>query len=157
MSKKAVLKKFAIFTHKHLCCSNFIEKGLQHKCFHVNVATVLRTPILKNTWERLIMMVTFKKPSKSKIQPPCKHFKANRGWFQKLSQRLSAKNFQSNKRKNSLVFRRYMPDFWGLENILLHLLASWMKCQFSQLFAKKGSKSIIVRTSECEKKHVTIF
>ena len=27
----------------------------------------------------------------------------------------------------------------------------------NQLFAKKGSKPIIVRTSGCEKKHVTVF
>ena len=45
--KKAVLKHFAIFTGKLQTC-NFIKKRLQHRCFLVNVAKFLRTPILKN-------------------------------------------------------------------------------------------------------------
>ena len=54
--KKGAIKNFAIFTGKHLCCSlflikrglqacNFIEKRLQHRCFPVNIAKFLRTPI----------------------------------------------------------------------------------------------------------------
>ena len=63
--KKAVLKYFAIFTGKYLCWSlffnkyaglqfcNFIKKRLQHRCFPVNIAKFLRTPVSKNICERL--------------------------------------------------------------------------------------------------------
>ena len=44
--KKPAPKNFAIFTKKHHAC-NFIEKRLQHRCFPVNIAKFLRTPILK--------------------------------------------------------------------------------------------------------------
>ena len=59
--KKAVLKKFAVFTGKHLCWNlffnknaslqgpNFIKKGLEK---------FLRTPILKNICERLLLRVS---------------------------------------------------------------------------------------------------
>ena len=64
--KKTVLKNFAIFTEKHLCWSffnksaglqacNFIEKRLHHRCFPVNIAKFLRTPILKNVCKRLLL------------------------------------------------------------------------------------------------------
>ena len=33
---------------------NFIKKRLQHRCFLVNIAKILRTPILKKIWERLL-------------------------------------------------------------------------------------------------------
>ena len=59
--KKGVLKNFTIFTGKHLCWSlfgvfgvNFIKKRLQHIYFPVNITKFLRTPILKNVWERLL-------------------------------------------------------------------------------------------------------
>ena len=54
--KKAALKTFAVFSGKRrwwmesLC--NFIKKTLQHRCFHVNIAKVLTTPVLKNVCER---------------------------------------------------------------------------------------------------------
>ena len=58
-TKKAVLKKFAIFTRKHLCWSlwacNFIKKSFQHRCFPVNIAKFLRTPDLKNICERPLL------------------------------------------------------------------------------------------------------
>ena len=41
--RKAVLKNFLIFAWKHL-----IRKSHQHRCFSVNIANVLRAPILKN-------------------------------------------------------------------------------------------------------------
>ena len=59
--KKIVLKNFAIFTRKHLCWSpfliqrDFITKKLQHRCFHVSIAKFLRTPILKNICEWLLL------------------------------------------------------------------------------------------------------
>ena len=61
--KKDVLKNFAIFTRKHLCWSlfgvNFIKKRLQHRYFLVNITKFLRTPILKNIWERLHLKQLF--------------------------------------------------------------------------------------------------
>ena len=63
--KKADLKNLAIFTGKHLWrnlfCNenadlqfcNFIQRRLQPKCFPVNIAKFLRTPVLKNICERL--------------------------------------------------------------------------------------------------------
>ena len=47
--KKAVLKYFAIFTGKLQAC-NFIEKRLQRSCFPLNIAKLLKTPILKNIY-----------------------------------------------------------------------------------------------------------
>ena len=64
--KKGVLKNFAIFTRKYLCWSlfdvfwvNFIKKRLQHRYFPVNITKFLRTPILKNIWERLHLKQLF--------------------------------------------------------------------------------------------------
>ena len=34
---------------------NFIKKRLQRRCFLVNIVKFLKTPILKNTWERLLL------------------------------------------------------------------------------------------------------
>ena len=62
---KAVIKNLAIFTEKHQCCSvllsknaglqfcSLIEKPLQDRCFLVNIAKILRTPVLKNISEPL--------------------------------------------------------------------------------------------------------
>ena len=36
---------------------NFIKKKLQHRCFSVNIAEFLRTPILKNICERLLLSI----------------------------------------------------------------------------------------------------
>ena len=54
VQKKAVLKNF-IFTGKHLCWSLFINKTLQHRYFLVNIEKFLRTPTLKNIYERLLL------------------------------------------------------------------------------------------------------
>ena len=56
--KKVVLNNFAIFTEKHLCWSLFLidfNKKLQRKYLHVNIAKVLRTPILNNICLRLLL------------------------------------------------------------------------------------------------------
>ena len=65
--KKAVLKNFAIFTGRHLCWNlffnknaglqgpSFIKKRLEHRCFFANIEKFLRTPILKNICERLLL------------------------------------------------------------------------------------------------------
>ena len=56
--KKDSLKNVVNFTRKHLRQSlpliQFIKKRLQHKCFPVRSAKVLRTPILQNICERLL-------------------------------------------------------------------------------------------------------
>ena len=58
--KKVVLKNFAMFTKKHLCWSlfwvNVIKERLQQKSFPVNNTKFLRTPILKNICERLLLV-----------------------------------------------------------------------------------------------------
>ena len=43
-----------IFTGKQAC--NFIKKKLQRICFPVNIAKLLRVPILKNICERLLLL-----------------------------------------------------------------------------------------------------
>ena len=64
--KKAILKNFVIFTRKHLCWNpfliklqayKFIEKRLQHWCFPLHVRKFLRTPILKNISEQLLLII----------------------------------------------------------------------------------------------------
>ena len=37
---------------------NFIKKRLRNRCFLVNTAKILRTPILKNICERLLLIIT---------------------------------------------------------------------------------------------------
>ena len=63
-----VMKKFIIFIGKHQCWSlfsinlqacNFIKKRLQHRCFPLHVRKFLRTPILKNISERLLLIILF--------------------------------------------------------------------------------------------------
>ena len=57
------------YSQESTCCSslfkkvadlkpcNFIKKKLQHRCFSVNIAEFLRTPILKNICERLLLSI----------------------------------------------------------------------------------------------------
>ena len=47
LCKKGVLRNFAKFTGKHLCQRLFLN--LWHRCFPVNFAKFLRTPLLQNT------------------------------------------------------------------------------------------------------------
>ena len=67
---KKTLKKFAVFTGKHLYCGLFffdkyaglqacffIKKTLQHRCFLGSSANFLRITILKNICERLLLRV----------------------------------------------------------------------------------------------------
>ena len=49
-----ILKKFANFTKKFQCWSHFLKKSpeikrLQHRCFPINVAKLLRAPFLQST------------------------------------------------------------------------------------------------------------
>ena len=65
--KRAVLKNFLNFHRKTpvleplsnksagLQACNLIEKRLQHRCFPVNIENFLRTPIMKNICEQLLL------------------------------------------------------------------------------------------------------
>ena len=57
--KRGVFKTFANLTRKNRCCSlflvNLIKKRLQHSCFAVKLAKILRTSNLKNICERLLL------------------------------------------------------------------------------------------------------
>ena len=60
LHKKGVLKNFTNIHKKtppleRLCVFrvNFIKKRLRHRYFPLNIVKFLRTPILKNIWERL--------------------------------------------------------------------------------------------------------
>ena len=65
--KKVVLKNFAISTGNHLCWSlffnkiasrqacNFTKKRLQQRCFLMNMVKFLKTAILKNICEWLLL------------------------------------------------------------------------------------------------------
>ena len=55
--KKSALKNVANFTGKHLCWSLFFKKILQHWCFPIKFAKFLRTPILRNIYERMLLFV----------------------------------------------------------------------------------------------------
>ena len=52
--KKVVLKYFTIFTEKLQACK-FIKKRLQHRCFPVNISKILKAPVLKNIYKRLVL------------------------------------------------------------------------------------------------------
>ena len=53
LKKKALRKKFTIFTGKYLCWSLFLIKLQAFMCVTVNITKVLRTSVLKNVWHRL--------------------------------------------------------------------------------------------------------
>ena len=65
--KKGVLKICSKFTGEHPCRGaisaklfcNFIEIALQHGCSPVNLLHVFRTPFLKNTSGRLLLIIPF--------------------------------------------------------------------------------------------------
>ena len=66
--KKAILKSFTILTGKHLCRSykvaglktfSFIKKRRQFRCFPVSITKCLRTLILKNICEQLLLTFFF--------------------------------------------------------------------------------------------------
>ena len=70
--RKGVLKNFANSTEEQLCwrlslrrcrpsACKFFKKRLQHKCFPVKFAKLLRTPFFKNICKRLLLEVFYKK------------------------------------------------------------------------------------------------
>ena len=52
--KKSCSWKFCNIHRKTLVC-DFIKKKLRHRCFPVNIAKILITPISKNTCEQLLL------------------------------------------------------------------------------------------------------
>ena len=78
--KASVSKNFANFTGKHLGRSlffnkvaglkacNFMKKRLQHRCFPVKFAKFLRTHILSNINERLLVCIDEQRARKCKYQ-----------------------------------------------------------------------------------------
>ena len=48
--------------------SNFIKERLQHRCFPVNNAEFLRTPILKSICERLLLLIVIFSQENNNIQ-----------------------------------------------------------------------------------------
>ena len=56
--KKSILKKFVNFTGKHFQTCNFIKNRLQHRYFPVKFTKCLRTPNLKNIYQRLLLYCT---------------------------------------------------------------------------------------------------
>ena len=59
---EGVIKNFPIVTKKHRDGVSFfskvvdlLKKRLQNRCFHMNIAKLLRKPILKNICERLLL------------------------------------------------------------------------------------------------------
>ena len=76
---KGVLKNFGNFTGKHLRWSlflwsckplafKFFKKRLQHKCFPVKFAKLLRIPILRNISKRLLLEVFYNSPCLKTLQ-----------------------------------------------------------------------------------------
>ena len=78
---KGIFKNFAIFAEKHLCCSLLqtfrpLPSGLQlyqketpTQVFYSKYSKFLRTPILKNIWERLLFKWCLDNCSQEKLLP----------------------------------------------------------------------------------------
>ena len=92
--KKAVLKKFSIFTGKYLCSSlflikliadlqvcNYLKKKFHCSCFSVNIAKFLEKLILKKICERLLLNNVKRNYSSRKIAKQmlniCQHSQEN--------------------------------------------------------------------------------
>ena len=78
--KVDVLKNFANFTGKHVYCSlflikicNFIKKRLQHTCFPVKFAKLLRTPFFTEHFRWLLLEGVCERTRFVKILQSC-HF-----------------------------------------------------------------------------------
>ena len=86
--KTGVLKNLAKFTEKRLCWNLFLNKvGLQHKCFPVNIANFLRTPLLQNTSRQLL-----------------------HGMFQKFKNSFFSDEFQIPESKTRLKVNKKVPE-----------------------------------------------
>ena len=77
--RKGDLRNFVKFTGKHLCRSVLFNKGLRpatlskkklwDRCFPMNFAKFLRTPLLRNTSGRALLYLTFHSIQCPKINP----------------------------------------------------------------------------------------
>ena len=56
--KEAVHKKTSPILKENTCVGVFIKKRLQHRCFPVKIAKFLRTSILKNICDRLLLKIS---------------------------------------------------------------------------------------------------
>ena len=133
--EKGFLKICSKFTGEHPCWSvisiklqsNFIEIALPHRCFPINLLHNIRTPIKKNTFEKLLLRRSFSRSvcrtlqnifdgaifakmilntplfriSVSGLRDPC---------FQ-LSQNFTTKKTSRNLNFFSLVYRRKLREF----------------------------------------------
>ena len=70
-----VSNNYQIQLRKSICCRKNLEaatvgalykKACRHTCFNVNVAKFLRTPILKNIFERLLLKISTSETNLSK-------------------------------------------------------------------------------------------
>ena len=84
--KKEILKDFANFTWKHLCRSlfliklqafNFNKKRLEHRCLPVIFVKFLRTRILKNICERLLLKRSLKIFTLCWLLETCNTYRSN--------------------------------------------------------------------------------
>ena len=118
-----------------------------------------------------ILSLALRNFAKSRIHPYCQEFKASRGWLQKFSQRHGlalrrrtsiSQNLPKQLEEKLSGFYEMFANFLKIGKYPLALVGNMDKMPifFDMLpnkpFAKKGSKSVTVRTSGCEKKHVTV-
>ena len=73
--EKGVYKKIAIFKGKRLIgvfsviqTCNFIEKRRQNRCFPLNIAKLLRTPILKKICKRMVVVASALSKNQFKVK-----------------------------------------------------------------------------------------
>ena len=96
--KKGVLKNFEKSTGKHLCWSLFLikllKKRLQHRCFPINFAKLIRTRLLQNTFRNFNM---YAKPNFIKI---------GSNYYKTIAknQKLTKESFKKNVRTNLAIF-----------------------------------------------------
>ena len=117
-----------------------------------------------------ISSLALRKIAKSKIQPYCQEFKACRGWLQKFSQLhgLALQRCMSITQKlpkqldeKLSAFQDMCIKFLKIAKYPLALVSSMDETPVffdmaNKSFAKRGSESVTVRSSGCEKNHVTV-
>ena len=93
--KKLLLKLCTEFTGKHLCWSpfnkvaglqtcNFIKKRLKYRCFPVNFAKYLGTPISKNIYKRLLLHLKYYIPANNTAEVVAEYSKTETARIKKL-------------------------------------------------------------------------
>ena len=114
--RKGVLRTLAKFTGKHLCqrlvfnkfadC-NLLKKSLWHRCFPVNFAKFLRTPILQNSSGGCFCKLQVNDKNSFTHTPSCtlRSFSQNSSFSQNTSRLLLPKRFW--KCASTISFRKY--------------------------------------------------